>query len=76
MKKILGLIGKIFGVVLFISAFLTWISYYYPDFVTFSPRSVFLNFGVESIGMAINWGLVVVQIVVGMYLWKLEKYLK
>jgi len=74
MKKVLGRIGKIFGVIFFITAFLTWISYEYPDFSPFFSNIFFPSF-FEQIGVVVNWGLVVMQAVIGAYLWKLEEYL-
>ena len=41
MKKVLGLIGKLFGVIFYITAFLTWISYDYPDFSPFFSNIFF-----------------------------------
>jgi hypothetical protein len=74
MKKLFGLIGKLIGLIFMVSAFLTWISYDYPDFVAFSPRGMFPSF-FDQIGLAINWGLVVIQGTIGVYLWKLQDYL-
>ena len=74
MKKIIGFIGKILGVVFIVLAFMTWISYDYPSFAPFTPKGLFpLLF--DQVGLVINWGLVVIQGVIGVYLWKIEKYL-
>lgn len=75
MKKTIGLIGKILSVVFIVSAFLTWISYDYPNFAPFTPKGLFPSL-FEQVGLVINWGLVVIQGVIGVYLWKVEEYLK
>lgn len=74
MKKIIGLIGKILSIVFIASAFLTWISYDYPSFATFTPKGLFPSL-FEQVGLVINWGLVVIQGVIGVYLWKIEEHL-
>ena len=65
---------KLIGILLFISAFNTWISYeYYPDYAAFSPRGVFPLF--SEIGVVFNWVLVCIQATLGIYCWKIDDYI-
>ena len=71
----IGLVGKLLAIVFFVLAFLTWISYDYPDFAPFTPKGLFPSL-FDQIGLVVNWGLVVIQVVIGNCLWKIEEYLK
>ena len=73
-KKLLGLTGKLVGIILIASALMTWLSYDYPNYSAYSPRALFPNI-FEQIGLFVNWILVVVQATIGVYAWKVEDYL-
>lgn len=72
--KILYLIGKIMGVFLMITAFLTWITYDYPEYNVFRfGGGSILDLGLSgSVGLMINWLLVVLQAAIGWFLFNIN----
>jgi len=69
------IIYKIISIPFFLLAFLKWVTYQYPDYNIFKfGGGGILDLGIYgSIGLMINWGIIVILISVGVWIWSKGK---
>jgi len=69
------IIYKIISIPFFLLAFLKWITYQYPDYNIFVlGGGGILDIGIYgAIGLMINWGIIVILISVGVWIWNRGK---
>ena len=68
------IIYKIISIPFFLLAFLKWVTYQYPDYNIFKFGGGILDLGIYgSIGLMINWGIIVILISVGVWIWSRGK---